>query len=465
MGCHQFRVTRNSELFVDEEEVEDLLHALEGELQARRYGAVVRLEAAHDTPTTALDFLTRQFKTSSVDLYQVNGPVNLNRLSALCDLVDRPELKFPPFKSALPEPLGGKVDIFQVLKKRNILLHHPFESFVPVIDFLRQAADDENVLAIKQTLYRTGPESSVVDALVRAARAGKEVTVVIELRARFDEAANIELANKLQEAGAHVVYGVVGYKTHAKMVLVVRREGRKLRNYVHLGTGNYHQRTAKLYTDYGFLTSDQQFGEDVSKIFLQLTSLGKVPKLEKLLQSPFTLYDGLIEKIRREAEHATKGKPAHIIAKVNSLVEPQIIRELYAASMAGVKIELIIRGICCLRPGVTGISENISVRSVIGRFLEHTRVYYFANDGEEEVYLASADWMERNMFRRVEVAFPLENKNLKKRVIGELNYYIQDNTQAWELQPDGTYIRRVPADEEQPFTTQMDLLRLLSESN
>jgi polyphosphate kinase len=463
LGCHQFRVTRNSDLYVDEEEIDDLLRALEGELQSRRYGAVVRLETAHDTPDNAIEFLSRQFGVKPDDLYRVDGPVNLNRLLAVCDIVDRADLKFTPFTPSMPEALSGSGGIFQVLRKRNILIHHPFESFLPVIDFLKQAASDSRVLAIKQTLYRTGPDSAVVDALVEAARAGKEVTVVIELRARFDEEANIELANRLQEAGAHVVYGVVGYKTHAKMVLVVRKEGKKLRHYVHLGTGNYHHRTARIYTDYGFLTSDEDIGEDVGKVFLQLTSLGKVPKLVKLMQSPFTLHEGLLKKIAQEAKNAQQGKPARIIAKVNSLVELQIIQALYEASMTGVQIDLIIRGISCLRPGVAGISENIRVRSVIGRFLEHTRVYYFENNVEPEVYCASADWMDRNLFRRVEVAFPIEQKVLKKRVIDELNYYLKDNTQAWQLQSDGSYVRCVPGEEE-AFTAQLELLNRLAEA-
>jgi len=457
-GCHQFRLTRNSDLFVDEEEVDDLLRALEGELQSRRYGAVVRLEIADDTPENAINFLIRQFKIRADDLYQVKGPVNLNRLLSVYNIADRPDLKFTPFTPSLPDALTGKSDIFQVLRKRNLFLYHPFESYVPVMDFLRQAASDDKVLAIKQTLYRTGPDSAVVNSLVDAANAGKEVTVVIELRARFDEAANIELANRLQEAGAHVVYGVVGYKTHAKMVLVIRKEGRKLRHYVHLGTGNYHHRTARIYTDYGFLTSDDSIGEDVGKVFLQLTSLGKVPKLEKLLQSPFSLHDGLLKLIVREAKNAEQGKKAHIIVKINSLVELQLIQALYRASMAGVKIDLIIRGICSLRPGVPGISENIKVRSIIGRFLEHTRVFYFENDGDPEIYCASADWMDRNMFRRVEVAFPIEQKILKKRVTDELNFYLQDNSQAWELKTDGSYTQCSPEEGAEPFLAQQALL-------
>lgn len=460
-GIHQFRVTRNSDLFVDEEEVDDLMRALEGELPSRRYGDAVRLEVADNCPEKLIDFLRTTFKLTEDDVYQVNGPVNLNRLQAIIDIVERPDLKFIPFTPRIPETCVPGTNLFKVLRKQEILLHHPFESFVPVIDFVRQAAQDEDVLAIKMTLYRTGPESALVDALVAAARSGKEVTVVIELRARFDEAANIAVANRLQEVGVHVVYGIVGYKTHAKMTLVVRREGNKLRNYVHLGTGNYHARTARIYTDYGLLTSNRDFGEDVHKIFLQLTSLGTVTKLKRLLQSPFTLFDGLVAKIRREADNARQGRPARIVVKINSLSEKQIIQELYAAAIAGVRICLIVRGICCLRAGVEGISTNIEVRSIIGRFLEHTRVYYFENGGEPEVYCASADWMERNLFRRVETCFPIDNRELRERIIHELQYYMNDNTQAWVLQPDGSYQRQEPGDAP-PLSAQHSLLQEIS---
>jgi polyphosphate kinase len=462
-GCYQFRVTRNSDLFVDEEEIDDLRRALEGELPQRRYGAGVRLEVADNCPDDMADYLLEEFGLSRDDFYRVNGPVNLNRLLAIPDLVDRPDLKYSGFTSGLPATLGYQSDLFAVMRERDILLHHPFESFTPVVDFLRQAAKDPHVLAIKQTLYRTGPESAVVDALVQAARAGKEVTVVVELRARFDEEANIALANRLQEAGAHVVYGVVGYKTHAKMILAVRREGANLRNYVHLGTGNYHPRTARLYTDYGLFTTDPEIGEDVHKVFLQLTSLGRASDLGALLQAPFTLHPALIEKIEREAANARAGKPARIIAKVNSLVEPKIIRALYAASQAGVEIDLVVRGMCCLRPGVTGVSETIRVRSVVGRFLEHTRIYYFENGGEPEVYGSSADWMERNFFRRVEVAFPVRDPELRRRLLRELDLYLRDNTQAWVLESDGSYRRLQPEVGEEAVSAQETLLEELAE--
>jgi polyphosphate kinase len=463
-GCYQFRVTRNSELFVDDEEVDDLLRAVEGELVSRRYGDAVRLEVADNCPPEMATYLMQRFTLGADDLYSVNGPVNLNRLQALHDLVDRPDLKYPAFLPGLPPRLTHSKSLFDTLRAGDILLHHPFESFAPVVDFVRQAAADPQVLAIKQTLYRTGAKSAIVDALVEAARAGKEVTVVIELRARFDEEANISLATLLQEAGAHVVYGVVGYKTHAKMVLVVRRENGGLRHYVHLGTGNYHDRTARLYTDFGLLTCDPALGDDVHKVFLELTSLGRASRLTKLMQSPFTLQTALLAKIEREVEHARAGRAARIAAKFNALVEPQIIQALYRASQAGVQIELIVRGVCCLRPGIPGVSDRIRVRSIIGRFLEHTRVYHFLNGGEPEVWLASADWMERNFFRRVEVAFPIEDAGLRARVIEEaLDFYLADNTQAWELHADGAYVRLVPGNQP-PRAAQEALLKKLAET-
>jgi polyphosphate kinase len=463
-GCYQFRVTRNSELFVDDEEVNDLRRALEGELAQRRYGETVRLEVADNCPPDMAAQLMRQFELAPDDLFQVNGPVNLNRLIALPDMVDRPDLKYPAFTPRLPRRLLRSKSLFETIRQGDVLLHHPFESFAPVVDFVRQAAADPQVLAIKQTLYRTGAKSVLVDALVDAARAGKEVTVVIELRARFDEEANIGLATRLQEAGAHVVYGVVGYKTHAKMLMVVRRERTRLRHYVHLGTGNYHERTARLYTDFGLFTCDDAIGEDVHKVFLQLTSIGRLGKLAKLLQSPFSLHKELLARITREVEHARKGKPARIIAKMNALVEPQMIQALYAASQAGVKIDLIVRGICCLRPGVPGVSDNIHVRSIVGRFLEHPRVYWFHNGGREEVYCASADWMDRNFFRRVEVAFPVEDKALRTRIVKEaLENYLADNTQAWVLQSDGSY-RRLTPDGAPVHAAQLALLKELTES-
>lgn len=443
-GSYQFRVTRNSDLYLDEEDMDDLLSAVEGELTTRNYGDEVRLEVADNCPEETVNFLLKEFGMTPDRLYLVEGPVNLNRLREIYDLIDKPELKYAPFAPGTPKELNGCKDIFKAVRKQDILLHHPFESFAPIIELIRQAAADPHVLAIKQTLYRTGPNSPIVDALVAAARAGKEVTVVIELRARFDEEANIALAARLQEAAVHVVYGVVGYKTHAKLLFVLRREGKKLRNYVHLGTGNYHPSTARLYTDYGLLTCDKELAEDVNRVFVQLTSLGKVSKLHKLLQSPFTLHGTLLEKIEREIKHAEKGRQAGIIIKVNSVVEPQMIQALYKASMAGVKIKLIVRGICCLRPGIKGISENIEVRSIIGRFLEHSRVYYFENDGKPEVYASSADLMDRNMFRRVETCFPIENKKLYERIRHDLDYYLKDDNQAWLLQSDGSYKRLTP---------------------
>jgi polyphosphate kinase len=446
LGCYQFRLTRNSDLFVDDEEVDDLRRALEGELAQRRYGAAVRLETAADCPQDMIDFLLHQFALTPLDCYQVPGPVNLNRFSAIYDLAQRPDLKYPPFTPGLPARLIGATDLFAVIRQRELLLHHPYRSFGPVMDLLRQAASDPGVLAIKMTLYRTGNNSPIVEALLAAALAGKDVTVIIELRARFDEEANIELSTRLQEAGAHVMYGVVGYKTHAKLTLIVRREADGIRRYCHLGTGNYHPRTARLYTDYGLLTCDEEIGTDVHEIFLQLTSLTRTPRLRRLLQSPFYMHEALQGLIEREQAHAVNGKPARIIVKLNALVDPQIIESLYRASRAGVRIELIVRGVCALRPGIPGVSDNIVVRSVIGRFLEHSRVYWFQNDGASELYLASADWMERNFFRRVEIAFPVLDAQLRQRIFSDLETYLADNTNAWELRPDGSYLRVAPGE-------------------
>ena len=456
-GCYQFRVTRNSDLFVDEEEIDDLRRALEGELAQRRYGAAVRLETSRDCPREMIDFLLQQFALTDVDLYRMPGPVNLNRLSALYDLIQRPDLKYPPFTPGLPRRLAGTTDLYAVIRHKDLLLHHPFQSFAPVMDFVRQAANDPQVLAIKQTLYRTGHDSPVVDALVAAAQAGKDVTVIVELRARFDEEANIELSNRLQEAGAHVMYGVVGFKTHAKLTLIVRREPEGIRRYCHLGTGNYHPRTARSYTDYGLFTCDREIGQDVHEIFLQLTSLTQAPKLHRLLQSPFTLHTGMIERLEREAEHARAGRPARVICKMNALVDPQTIEALYRASGAGVKVDLIVRGICALRPGLPGVSENITVRSVIGRFLEHSRVFHFENGGAPELFCASADWMERNFFRRVEVGFPVVRDAQRDRILRDLQLYLADNTQAWLLRSDGSYVRTEPG-ADPPVCAQKQLL-------
>ena len=462
-GCYQFRVTRNSDLYVDEEEVDDLMRALEGELIASRYGAAVRLETAHNCPHDLASYLLEMFGLDERDLYQVNGPVNLNRLMAVYGLVGRDDLKEPPFNPGLPADLVNKEDIFTVIGSRDVLLHHPFESFAPVLEFISGAAQDPAVLAIKITLYRTGADSPIINSLVAAAQAGKEVTVSIELRARFDEAANIELANRLQAAGAHVVYGVRGYKTHCKMAMVVRRERGQLNRYVHLGTGNYHSGTARLYTDYGLLTADQQIGEDVHHVFLQLTSMMQTPPLSRVCQAPFNLHAKVIELIEQEIRNVASGGTGHIIAKLNSLVEPEVIRALYRASCAGVFVDLVVRSICCLRPGIPGVSDNIRVRSIVGRFLEHTRVYYFHANGDEALFCASADWMDRNFFRRVETAFPVLDPALKERLIADLDIYLNDNQQAWELLSDGTYQRIQAASDADIVSAQTKLLAQLAD--
>ncbi|MDP3125979.1 MAG: polyphosphate kinase 1 [Thiobacillus sp.] len=461
-GCYQFRVTRNSNLFVDDEETKNLRQALQGELPQRHYGAAVRLEVADNCSESMATFLLEQFELERDDLYQVNGPVNLVRLMQVPDWVDRPELKYTPFTPALPTRLANKEDIFAQIKKGDILLHHPFESFQPVINFIEQAALDPNVVAIRQTVYRTGTDSKLMMALIRAAQSGKEVTVVVELKARFDEEANINWAAKLEDVGAHVIYGVVGYKTHAKLALVIRREDGELKRYAHLGTGNYHARTARMYTDFGLMTCDDAMTADANSLFTQITGLGKAGKLKRLWQAPFTLHSEVIAAIKRETELAAAGKPAAIVAKMNALLEPQVIAALYAASQAGVKVDLIIRGVCALRPGIAGLSEHIRVRSIVGRFLEHTRIFYFRNEGDELVYLSSADWMDRNFFRRIETGFPVLNPKLKKRVIAEgLKPYLRDNVQAWEMQSDGSYRCRKPG-RANPYQAQNVLLELIS---
>ncbi len=400
------------------------------------------LEVADNCPPEMSSFLLGQFGLGQEDLYTVNGLVNLVRLMQIPDWVDKPELKFPVYKASLPKEITKEPDIFKAIRKQDILLHHPFQSFNPVIEFIQQASEDPNVLAIRQTVYRTSADSTLMLSLIEAARRGKEVTVVVELMARFDEEANINWAAKLEDAGAHVVYGVVGHKTHGKMAMVVRREDGKLRRYVHLSTGNYHQRTARLYTDFGLLTCHEEICEDANEIFAQLTGLGKASKLRHLWQSPFTLHHRLIKAIHNESEIAKSGKKARIIAKMNALLDPDIIRALYDASNAGVQIELIVRGVCALKPGIPGVSENIKVRSIVGRFLEHSRIFYFYNNREENVYLSSADWMYRNFFRRIEVCFPLLDPKIKKRVIKEgLEPYLKDNTNAWQMLPDGNYHR------------------------
>ncbi|MES2356600.1 MAG: polyphosphate kinase 1 [Pseudomonadota bacterium] len=461
-GCYQFRVTRNSDLFVDEEETKNLREALQGELPQRHFGDSVRLEVADNCSLEMIEFLRSQFELSEVDIYAVNGPVNLVRLMQVPDAIDRPDLRFPLFQPGIPKELVKKPDIFPAICAGDILLHHPFQSFNPVVEFIQQAAIDPHVVAIKQTVYRAGQDSLLMKALIQAARSGKEVTVVVELLARFDEETNMNWAAQLEEVGAHVIYGVVGHKAHAKMALVVRREEGVLKRYVHLGTGNYHSSTAKLYTDFGLLTCDEKMAADVNNMFMQLTGLGKASQLNYFWQSPFTLHKAVMKAIHHEAELARAGKRGVIIAKMNAMLEPAIISALYDASRAGVKIDLIVRGVCALTPGVPGLSENIRVRSVIGRFLEHERIYYFGNGGDEIVYLSSADWMDRNFFRRIEVAFPIIDKKLKKRVIEEgLKAYLKDNVQAWEMDATGQYQLR-PRRKQESYSAQDSLRKLLS---
>ncbi len=443
LGCYQFRATRNSDLFVDEEEVTNLRTKLQGELPQRHFGNAVRLEVADNCSPAITEFLLAQFGLQAVDLYRVHGPVNLVRLMQVPDWVDRPDMKFRPFIPGTPKGLGKGINIFDSIRKGDILLHHPYQSFAPVIELLSQAATDPNVVAIKMTVYRTGTDSVLMESLVRAAQNGKEVTVVVELMARFDEEANISWATKLEQVGAHVVYGVVGYKVHAKALLIVRREEAGLKRYAHLGTGNYHPRTARLYSDFGLMTANEEITHDVSEVFKQLTGLGKARTLKHLWQAPFTLQQNVVAAIQAEAEAARNGQKARIVAKMNSLVEREVIHALYEASQAGVDIELIVRGVCMLRPGVPGLSEKIRVRSIIGRFLEHHRVMYFYAGGKENVYLSSADWMDRNFFKRIELGFPLLDPRLKKRVITEgLKFYLADNQQGWDMNSQGHYQRR-----------------------
>ncbi|WP_442596439.1 polyphosphate kinase 1 [Parapusillimonas sp. JC17] len=464
-GVYQWRVTRNSDLFVDEEEITNLRQALQGELSQRNFGAAVRLEIDQSMPPDLEAFLQQEFLLQPQDTYRVSGPVNLSRLMQLCNAIDRPDLLFPDYRPKLPAPFDHLPDddpsaLFSAIAERDCLLHHPYQSFQPVLTFLTAAAMDPSVVAIKQTIYRTGEDSELMRLLLAAARAGKEVTVIVELMARFDEQTNINWAARLEEVGAHVSYGVVGHKTHAKMALILRRENGRIRRYGHLGTGNYHPRTAKLYTDFGLITADQKVCEDMDKVFSLLTGLGARRPLKCLLQSPFTLHETMLALIRNEASIAKSGKKARIMAKMNSLLEPIVIDALYKASQAGVKVDLVIRGACALRAGVPGLSENIRVRSIVGRFLEHSRVFYFYNEGAENVYLSSADWMDRNFFRRVELGFPVFDKALKKRVINEaFTYALRDNQLAWRALPNGTYVKIKPSGK--PFNLHQHLMQQL----
>lgn len=454
-GVHAFRITRNSDLYIDEEEVENLLHSIEEELYNLRKGAAVRLEIEHDVPEELLDELLRSIRLPRQHVFRINGPINLMRLMSVYELIDRPDLKFEAFVPHVPGPLrllDAPGDIFELIKQEDFLLHHPYDSFEPVVDFLRHAATDPNVLAMKITLYRTSSDSPIVKALIDAARANKQVTALIELKARFDEANNINWAKRMEEAGIHVVYGFVGFKTHCKCCLVVRRDGDGIRRFAHLGTGNYHSGTARLYTDLSLLTARRDICDEVAEVFNTLTGFAKNPDFHKLLVAPYTLHRRMNEHILREARHARKGHPARIIVKCNSLVDKETIDNLYAASRAGVRIDMYVRGICALVPGVKGMSENIRVRSIVGRYLEHSRIYYFENSRGErpDIYLGSADWMSRNFHRRIEVVFPVEQESLRRRIVSEiLPAYARDNLTAKALLPNGAY-RKVSRPRQDP---------------
>src|SRR6266851_3374469 len=444
-AVHAFRVTRNSDLYIDDEEAENLLRTIEQELRRSSRGDAVRLEVEADCPKEFRDLLLEFFELSEADVYKLDGPLSMTHLAPLIANDAFANLKDRPFQPSRDPALARESDVFEVMRHHDILLHHPYESFDPVVELIEEAAQDQQVLAIKITLYRTSGDSPLVEALIDAAATGKQVTAIVELRARFDEAVNIQWARRLEEAGAHVIYGVVGLKTHCKALLIVRRDADRIRHYVHLGTGNYHPRTARTYTDFSLLTSEPQLTEEVAIVFNTLTGLAGYPGLKKLMVAPFDLKQRLIGLIERERDHALAGKPSRIIAKLNSLVDQEIIEKLYEASCADVTIDLIVRGICCLRPKIPGLSENIRVISIVGRFLEHSRIYYFQNNGQPDLYLASADWMPRNFLRRVEVAFPIVDLALRDRIVNEvLPNFLNDRVKSRELQPDGNYRRLKP---------------------
>lgn len=457
--AHAFRVTRNSDLYIDEEEVENLLKKIERELRNLRRGAAVRLEIEGEVDAELLAELCGHLALAPEHVIRLRGPLNFSRLMSLYEMIDRPDLKYPGFAPVDPVPPAARPKIFEYLRERDVLLHHPYDAFTPVVEFVEQAARDPEVLAIKQTLYRTSGDSPVVRALIDAALAGKQVTALVELMARFDEANNIKWARELEEAGVHVVYGLVGHKTHCKCCLIVRREGGALRRYLHLGTGNYNPRTARLYTDISLLTCREHLAAEVAQLFNALTGLGRTPDFQHLLVAPFNLHARIQQLVTAEAAHAAAGRPARIIAKMNKLVDPETIENLYAASQAGVKIDLIVRATCCLRPGVKGLSENIRLRNIVGRFLEHARIFYFENGGAPLVFCGSADWMPRNFFRRVEALFPVEDPELRRRIIDEIfAAELRDNVDACELQPDGTYVPPPRGPEEGPFQAQVSLM-------
>lgn len=459
LGYWAFRVTRNSELYIDEEEAANLLSAVENELHNRRKGDAVRLEVDYACPPLIREALLKTLRLTDEDVYLIDGPLNPTRLMMLSEGDHSPELRYPPFVAPVAPRLSERSDYFAAIRERDILLHHPYENFSSVVGFLEQAANDPDVLAIKQTLYRTGGDPKIIGALERAVRNGKQVTAVVELRARFDEANNIQWARHLEESGVHVVYGLVGYKIHAKSCLVVRREGHEIRRYVHLATGNYNPTTARLYTDLGLLTCRPDFGEDATNFFNLLTGICQFQPMRKLVVAPFELHTRMLRLIQRETENAENGLPARIIARLNSLAEPQVMEALYRASQAGVEIDLVVRGICCLRPGVKGLSENIRVRSIVDRFLEHSRVYYFENACQPEVFISSADWLPRNFFRRIELAIPIDDGVLRERLIREvLGITLADNTKTRFLQSNGTYRLARRAGEEPVRRSQFEFI-------
>jgi len=441
----QFRLTRDSDLAVDEEDVVNLRQALRSGLTTRHFGQAIRLEVVNTCPPELSEFLLTQFALPNAALYHVNGPVNLVRLNALIDTADAPQLRFKPHDAPWPRGLSRDGSIFERLRAGDVLMHHPYESFEPVVQFLREAVDDPDVLAIKQTIYRTGSESPLMDLLIEAARRGKEVMAVVELKARFDEEANINWAERLEAVGAQVVYGIVGLKTHAKLLLVTRREDGRLRRYGHLSTGNYNPKTARLYTDVGYLTADPDLTSDADAVFQQLASLGKTRPLRLLLQAPFTLHKQMLRHVEQVTQAAREGKPARIVAKINALTDVPLIDALITAGQAGADIDLIVRGACMLPPGIAGLTDRIRVRSVVGRLLEHSRVLYFRwghGEADEALFLSSADWMGRNMFSRIEVAWPVRDPVLRQRVIDEcLVPYLHDRQDAWQLHADGSYQR------------------------
>jgi polyphosphate kinase len=441
IGYWPFRVTRNSELYIDEQDSVNLLKAIENELHNRRKGDAVRLEVEHQCPEGIQKALLGTLRLEQDDLNLIDGPLNPARLMAIYEEDHASQLRDPPFRG-VAAAVPGETDLFAAIRRGDILLHHPYESFDTVVEFLEKSAADPRVLAIKQTLYRTGGDPRIVGALMNAASHGKQVTAVVELRARFDEANNIQWSRKLEEAGVHVVYGLVGYKIHCKVALVVRKEFDGIVRYVHLSTGNYNPITSRLYTDVGLLTCRADFGEDATNLFNLLTGIGHYERTKKLLLAPFEMHQRMIGYIDREAANARRGRPARIVAKMNALLDGDVIQALYRASQAGVKVDLLVRGICCLRPRVPGLSENITVRSIVDRFLEHSRIFYFENAGRPEYWCGSADWMPRNFFRRIEAVFPIEDRKLRRRIKLELlGIPLADNVKAWLLEADGQYRR------------------------